>query len=300
MPSFSRIVSVVNPHKVISVASNQPGTFTDPTMLTSDIWDGTTRQLFRFEPHGEYYRIVCLASRLVLDVVGQQQADGTHVQVYPDTGNDNQRWHLDPSPDGKGTVIKSKMDGRLLTVRPDQAIEWIETFGLQAGQPLPFLHASLADQVWSIEPLTQGPFKIVGVNGLVVDVPSGQVTDGLQVQQFHDHNGDNQQWHVLPFLGKFKVISQATGMVLQVPEGGPQANAPVQQGFDISGANQLWSLIPETFGGLPGYVKIASAMNTNFVLEVPDGSTDDRVLLQVFNDNGGGNQRWQFVNIPSR
>jgi len=238
---------------------------------------------------------LCLASRKVFDVVGRQRADGTHVQQFDDTGNDNQRWRLVPNPGGAGTFLQSKLDGRVLTLSADCLSPeingcFIETFGMQAGQ---------ASQLWSIEQLTQGPFKIVGVNGLVVDVPGGQSTDGLQVQQFHDHNGANQQWLVLPFEGNFKIISPSTGLVLQVPPEGPHANAPVQQSVDVGAVNQGWRLIPALFEGIPDYVKIASAMNTTFVLDVPDGRTDDQVRLQVFNDNGGGNQRWQFVNIPS-
>ena len=166
---------------------------------------------------------LCLASRKVFDVVGRQRADGTHVQQFDDTGNDNQRWRLVPNPGGAGTFLQSKLDGRVLTLSADCLSPeingcFIETFGMQAGQ---------ASQLWSIEQLTQGPFKIVGVNGLVVDVPGGQSTDGLQVQQFHDHNGANQQWLVLPFEGNFKIISPSTGLVLQVPPEGPHANAPV-------------------------------------------------------------------------
>jgi endo-1,4-beta-xylanase len=142
-------------------------------------------------------------------------------------------------------------------------------------------------------------FKIVGLNGLVVDIPGGQSADGLQVQQYHDHNGANQQWLVVPINGDFKIVCPATGLVLQVPPDGPQANAPLQQGLDVDGGNQAWRLIPSLFGGIPDYLKIASALNTNFVLDVPDGRTDDGVRLQVFPDNGGGNQKWQFVNIPS-
>jgi len=127
------------------------------------------------------------------------------------------------TPGGAGTFLQSKLDGRVLTLSADCLSPeingcFIETFGMQAGQ---------ASQLWSIEQLTQGPFKIVGVNGLVVDVPGGQSTDGLQVQQFHDHNGANQQWLVLPFEGNFKIISPSTGLVLQVPPEGPHANAPV-------------------------------------------------------------------------
>jgi hypothetical protein len=294
MSGCSRIVSLAN-QQVIGLPEWDPRSFNDNIGLLSRDWAGTTLQLFRFDPEGDYFRITSLASRRVFDVIGQQRADGTHVQQYEDTGNDNQRWSLVPNPDGAGTFIRSKLDGRVLTLSADCLSPeingcWIETFGMQAGQ---------ASQLWSIEPLTQGPFKIVGVNGLVVDVPGGQSTDGLQVQQYHDHNGANQQWLVLPTEGDFKIISPSTGLVLQVPPEGPQPNAPVQQGLDVNGTNQAWRLIPALFEGIPDYVKIASAMDTRFVLDVPDGRTDDRVPLQVFNDNEGGNQRWQFVNLPS-
>ena len=32
----------------------------------------------------------------VLDLIGGNQANGTHIQIYDDLGNDNQKWLFDP------------------------------------------------------------------------------------------------------------------------------------------------------------------------------------------------------------
>jgi Ricin-type beta-trefoil lectin domain-like len=98
-------------------------------------------------------------------------------------------------------------------------------------------------------------FKIVSqATGKVLDVPGSNPANGVEIQQFTDNGGANQQWFVVPvqqavvFPGPdpqdlWKIISNATGKALDVPGSNPADGVKIQQFTDNGGANQHWYLV---------------------------------------------------------
>jgi hypothetical protein len=142
--------------------------------------------------------------------------------------------------------------------------------------------------------------KIINVgSGKVLDVPGSSPNAGVQIQQFHDNNGANQHWGLLPDpSGAYKIFSVAhSNLYLEVRGASTANHAVVQQNTNVQANNQLWSFF---FTGLGSNgVFTISPVNTasNKVMDVTGGSKSDNALIQLFDPNGGTNQMWQLVVI---
>jgi len=142
--------------------------------------------------------------------------------------------------------------------------------------------------------------KIINVgSGKVLDVPGSSLKAGVQIQQFHNNDGANQHWGLLPdpSTGAYKIFSVASGLYLDVRGASTANHAAVQQNTNIQANSQLWLFL---FTGLgTNGVFTISPLNTasNKVIDVTAGSKSDNALIQLFDPNDGANQMWQLVVI---
>jgi len=126
--------------------------------------------------------------------------------------------------------------------------------------------------------------------GKCLDVASGSVTSGADVNQFRCYEAASQKWvvHNASTPGYVFFKNQNSNLCLDVRFGGPK-NGTLQQFTCHQGNNQLFRLEPFT-DGFDG-VRIVSKHSGN-CLDVPSGSKQDGVLIQQYPCNSQSNQRW--------
>jgi hypothetical protein len=127
--------------------------------------------------------------------------------------------------------------------------------------------------------------------GKALDVPGFKVEDRARVQQYAPSRGKNQQWYFdLCGAGPdvYRIIAAHSGRVLDLA--GPDGQGSAVWQFAWAGVpNQMWR-VEEVKGGFI----IASLWDTNLVVDVFEGRSDDEAPIIVWSRNGGSNQLFQI------
>lgn len=148
-------------------------------------------------------------------------------------------------------------------------------------------------QQWSVVDAGGGYFKLVNRgSGQVLDVEggAGAVGNGVNISQFPDLGGANQQWafdEVSPLVNgtTYSLVAAHSGKAAEV-YGWSQANGgAVVQYTNYGNANQRW-----TVGELGGPNLAFTNVNSGRVMEVAGTSTASEAIVQ----------QWQWVNSPSQ
>lgn len=126
-----------------------------------------------------------------------------------------------------------------------------------------------------------------------LDVASGSVTSGADVNQFRCHEGANQRWtaHNASTPGYVFFRNQNSNLCLDVRIGGPK-NGTLQQFTCHQGNNQLFRIEP--FTDALGGARIV-AKHSGQCLDVPSGRSEDRLFIQQFSCHSGPSQRWTYA-----
>lgn len=142
-------------------------------------------------------------------------------------------------------------------------------------------------------------WAFINVNsGKALDVPFGNPVDGLPLQQFTFHQGQNQLWELDPVppygFGHFKIRSVATNLFLTVPDNSFEEAKQVVQQSAVDHPSQVWLLL-----------LVGNAQNSNFTfyiinghsdltLDVDHSRTDDQAPVLQYHRYGGNNQLWML------
>lgn len=171
------------------------GSTTQGANVTQQLATNSLSQQWSFTPiTTPRYEIKNVNSGLVMDVFGGGTDLGTRVIQWTDHSGTNQMWTV--VPDGNTFQIVNFKSGLVLDVFGGgktlgvNVIQWSNHNGLnQQWTFLPSASACLSGSVC----------QIVNVNsGLVMDVFGGGKTPGVNVIQWSNHNGLNQQWTFVP------------------------------------------------------------------------------------------------------
>jgi hypothetical protein len=161
------------------------------------------------------------------------------------------------------------------------------------------------------EPEAGKLFIILGrASGLVLDIPGGARTAGLQIQQWQDNGTAAQHWELEPVGdGYFMIRSSLNGLVLQVDGNSGSDHAQIQQAAATNSTNQHWMFeqvaVPPPDIELPvltppsPFYRIRSR-SSGKVFDVPERSATPGIKIQQYTANTGdnSNQLWQFVQVP--
>ncbi|MCM3632804.1 MULTISPECIES: RICIN domain-containing protein [Paenibacillus] len=141
-------------------------------------------------------------------------------------------------------------------------------------------------------------YKLVNrQSGKVIDVPGGQNTNNLQLQQYTDLNTTAQQW-VITDMGtstnvyRLRSVSSSDGKVMDVRNGTKNNGEAIQLMQDFSNTAQRFRIIKLS----NGYWSIIN-INSNKAVEVSNSSTSDGALIQQNLYRGNLNQQWQLVKV---
>jgi hypothetical protein len=134
-----------------------------------------------------------------------------------------------------------------------------------------------------------GTYKIVcQLSGLALDDPNaGGSGTGVDQQAY---NGTNQQWMLTSVgNGNYEITSAANGLALSGPTAGAQL---VLQSY-TGATNQLWS-----FKAAGSYYNIVNAATGQVVDDFGQSTASGNPIGQ-WTANGGTNQNWSLVSIPT-
>ncbi|WP_285600304.1 RICIN domain-containing protein [Kineosporia sp. NBRC 101731] len=135
----------------------------------------------------EEYKLVNVASGLVLGVQSMSKADGGQTVVWSDTGTADHRWAR--VADGTAFKFRNAHSGKVLGVdnmsKADNArvLQWEDN--------------GTADHRWTLVSNSDGSYRIRNVNsGKVLAVLNGSSTRGAQAVQFSDNGDVKHNWRL--------------------------------------------------------------------------------------------------------
>lgn len=146
-------------------------------------------------------------------------------------------------------------------------------------------------------------------SGLVLDIPGGVSTAGVQIQQYPDNGTIAQHWRLAETdSGYFMIGSAVNGLVLEVANNSSADHAAIQLANPTNAENQQWMFEPVSvpppdlpfpvLANTNTYYRIRSR-SSGKVLDVPARSADPQVKIQQFSaaSSDYNNQVWQMMAI---
>jgi len=163
---------------------------------------------FVISPSNNSFKIINQHSGKLLEVAGASLGDGAKVQQHTANDGNNQLWKLLHHPDGYYTIVNNHSQ-KVLDVPDASSADnvKIQKFEQNGG----------SNQQWRLMPVLGGFFPLFGSvyeiinthSRKVLDIPSGSVNDGIQVQQYTENGGDNQKWRLQPMDWFFRSTSES-------------------------------------------------------------------------------------------
>jgi hypothetical protein len=146
-------------------------------------------------------------------------------------------------------------------------------------------------QRFSFEPLSALTYRIGPLTGgKCLDIPYGSPNNGEIVQQYDCHNGDNQQWLVVPRVTPRQLVAKHSGRCVDVYKSNPADGTNVAQFGCRDQANQKWTMGSKTVvGGVPYFSLVA-----NHSGKCMDAAGTN---VQQYTCHNGDNQKWQLISF---
>lgn len=282
-----RDTSIENKWFVISPVSNGPLAFDVSAGSTSNGanvqgWsaNGTLAQVWKFVWEDGYYRIVNANSGASLDVANGDVVPGANVQQWATgEGNSNQLFAVSKTDDGyllavnKGTGLALALSrGNIVGAASDPS---------STSQQLALSEATanLPDGVYNVAPGT-GP-------SLSLDVSSGSLADGANVQSYASNGSFAQMWYLgTADDGTRYLESVGSAKRLTVSSDGNVC----QKSANSSGTEQKWTLAIADGG-----YEMRSVAKSGYSLDVSGGSAASGANVGVYASNGTAAQKFRFI-----
>lgn len=136
-------------------------------------------------------------------------------------------------------------------------------------------------------------------SGKLIDIRGGVARNGTAVQQYVANNTKSQSFKFISTGGGFyRIVSELSGSQVWDVSGAKTSNRTKVQTWNWGGAgaaNQQW--MPVAVAG--GYVTFKPRHAfSNMCLDLPYGSKNNGVQLELFTCNGGTNQQWKLTAKP--
>lgn len=243
------------------------------------------------------YEIRSALNGLMLDVNGAGKTDGTNVQVYAKNDTDAQKWSLsklEPTvQDGIYTISSAKNASAVLDVENGSIFD---TARVQAWTA----NGTLA-QKWEVSySSATGFYTVVSAqSGKSLDIAWGNASPGTMIQQYAPNGSSAQSWRIVPNGdGTYALHSVLSDVVLDLWCGDTSNGARVQTWVSNGTDAQKWNFAATDLVS-DGLYQIESALDSQFVLDVRNGSLDARAQLQVWSENDTLAQKWMIRELDN-
>lgn len=242
---------------------------------------------------GEYHIVSALDSRYALDVSGASKEDRANIDIYRNTNDAKQTFHVTYLGNGYYKIINSN-SGKALDA---------EDYGTSNGtNVIQYRSTNNSNQQWVIKESEDGQyFYIISkCNGLYVDVSNGVVSDKNNVQMWTGNKSAAQKWRFIAWGnntgqtipdGRYHVLSGVeTSKGLDVYQGGTANLSNVQLYKNNRSVNQTFDI---TYLG-SGYYKIID-VNSGKSLDVQGNNPVKSANVCIYDYNSGASESKQWI-----
>ena len=332
---YFNIATSINLSYVVDIASASMNNGASAQLYTSN---NTYAQLFAFKfvkTNGDkgYYQIICAKSDKALDVDSGNLVNGTNIQQWAaDENNAHQLFSITQNSDGTYTFI-NKSSGLAMDVASASASNGANIQG--------FTPNNSVAQKFNLKEVTnflqEGIVTIYSAlsSSKVVDVSSGSMSSGANVQLYQSNGSLAQKWNIAKVGDNtYTIQSVRSGMNLAVNgsnviqstpadndaqkwmpsiskgmtvlknvqtgkvldvESASTANGANIQVYDGNGTNAQCFDVKSTSLLNSGIYLIQAFTNTNYVVDVQSGSSTDGANIQLYTSNKTAAQKWNVV-----
>jgi beta-N-acetylglucosaminidase len=240
---------------------------------------------------GGYYTITSLKSNLVLDVSGNNAANGSPVIQFTSkngTNDSNQKWKLDQNSDGSYAIVSKLNENFCLDLSGAKTTDGTNLVlyrrdNNRSSQRFMINNAGSAE--WN------GSYTIQSVaSGKLLDISSSSLTDGNPAISYKATNGLNQRF-VFTYnqqTGYYTITAAHSNKVLDVKGATYFGEGSVIQYSNTGGFNQQWH-IQATSGGVYIY-----AAHSGQSLDLLGGYDTDGAPVITWDFHGRANQQWRL------
>ena len=292
-------------YKIIESATGKAldicnGSSSNGANLQTYSWNGTNAQLWKFinMGNGSYY----IRSKLgtVIDVTNGSIQTGTNIQMYTLNYSSAQKWTL------KSTAVKAESiaEGTYTiqaAVNTNYVLDIAGGSTADGGNVQIYSKNNTLAQNFVVTSVGNGYYKIVCEGtGKVLDVSGGSSANGTNVQQYKWNGSAAQCWRFIDAGNGSYYIQSKLGTVLDIVSGAIYAGNNVQT-YMLNETNaQKWKLSKLNYADIAeGTYTIQTALSTNKVLDVLNGSYDNGANIQIYDKNGTSAQNFVIKKLSS-
>jgi len=189
-------------------------------------------------------------------------------------------------------TIKSAMDESLvldITGASKDNIANLEIWKNNGGNNQKFEVKSVGDGYYTLRAVHSSKY---------LDVEWASKECGANIQQYGKTGGDNQIWLIKPTEnGYFYIVSKNSGLYMDVENAKKESGANVLTWVYNGGLNQQFKFEICHDTVKEGVYKIASSLNTNYVLDIEGGSKENNANLELWINNNGTNQMFRIKKV---
>ena len=297
----SYVIRNVNSNKVLDVSSGQA--CQEATVWQYD-YNGSAAQRWFIRDAGDAYYLQSALGNWVLNITNSSLVDGTRINLHSPTGNGLQRFQLASTKDIDASLryrIESEIRSGLVLDIPGGSVNngiRVQTYNWNGSDA----------QLFYFQSVGNGLYEIINVNsGKRLEVAEGRTEAGTSVQQYRANGTQAQRWLIRDAdQGRFTFVNSISNKALDIPSADTGSGKPIQV-YDQNGTHaQQWKLREElTYRQKIDYLAaqhandladggyiIRTGLNGAYCLDVPGGSTDNGVKIQLYVSNGTSAQQW--------
>lgn len=223
------------------------GKSADGTNVRQWEWNGSGAQLWKiYKSNFGGYVFVNKATGKALDVSAASNKPGTNVHIWTENNTKAQSWTLEKKASFSQSAV-TDLGGKSFEFKTNVGWRYLDMSAASTangGNAQLWVHTNSNAQVWKLEAVSGGYYRIVNANsGKVLDVKNANKANGTNVQQWQWQNHDAQLWKAYRSLyGGYVFINKATGKALDV-SGGANADGANVQIWDANDTRaQSWHL----------------------------------------------------------
>ncbi|UZN02830.1 beta-L-arabinofuranosidase domain-containing protein [Cellulomonas sp. S1-8] len=223
------------------------------------------------------YRLVNVASGLVLGIAGMATTDGGLALQWGDNGSADHDWVL--VPDGDSLKLRNVHSGKVLGVENMSTADGARV--LQWGD------TGTADHRWGLVDAGDGTHRVRNVHtSRVLGMQGNGTAQGAQAVMSGDDGSTDNRWRVVP-TGARRIQNRNSGLMLGVTDMSSADGARVLQWADTGTADHLWTA---TLGS-DGLLRVRN-QHTGKLLAVDGTGNGGRAISTT--DTGATTQRWRL------
>lgn len=263
----------------------------DKTNVQQHAASGTDAQKWRFTNTGNgLYTIESLLCDKFLDVANASTSNGTNIWIYTGNGSSAQKWRFLTSgastsfSDGVYTFASALDSSR------NKVLD-IQNAGMGDGANLQLYSSNgTSAQKFIVTSEGNSQYRITSLNsGHVLDVSGGKTQSGTNVWQYANNSSKAQKWY-LRNTGDgtcYIVPANNTGNVLDI-SGAKTTNGTNVQVYaaNATNAQKFYAIKTAYDTSAAGEYILRSALNTEMVLDVSNGSRKVGANIQIYKNNG--------------